>query len=150
MKKIIIVILFILVDLSINAQQIDYNTDDGYIAEGYDVVAYFSNKAVKGNSNFSCEHDGVNYKFKNKTNLDLFNETPKKYIPQYGGWCAYAMGDKGEKVTINPKTFEIRDDKLYLFYNAYFTNTFESWKEEGPEKVKQKADKNWEKIKYKS
>ncbi len=149
MRKIIFVFISFIF-ISVNAQKIDYNINTGYAANGYDVVAYFSNKAVRGVTKFTYKVDAVKYRFSNQENLDLFIANPKKYKPQYGGWCAYAMGDKGEKVTINPKTFEIRDGKLYLFYNAYFTNTFESWKEEGPEKVKQKADKNWEKIKYKS
>jgi hypothetical protein len=42
------------------------------------------------------------------------------YAPQYGGWCAFAMGNSGEKVTVNPETFKIIDSKLYLFYNAFF------------------------------
>ena len=33
------------------------------------------------------------------------------------------MVKAGKKVTINPESYEIRKGKLYLFYNAYFTNT---------------------------
>ena len=150
-KKVIkITIMISFVFISANAQKVDYNTNYGFVANGYDVVAYFNNKAVKGISKFTFKEDEVNYKFSNQENLNLFKANPQKYKPQYGGWCAYAMGDKGEKVSINPKTFEIRDGNLFLFYNAYITNTFESWKEEGPEKVSVKADQNWEKIKYKN
>lgn len=53
----------------------------------------------------------------------------------------------GKKVSINPKTFEIRDGKLYLFFNSWGTNTLELWQKEGPEKLQQKADENWKKIK---
>jgi YHS domain-containing protein len=150
MKIIISFLFFSLVIITSNAQKIDYNIDNKYIANGYDVVAYFNSEAVKGNSDFSCEYDGVNYRFKNKTNLETFTNNPKMYVPQYGGWCAYAMGDKGEKVSINPKTFEIRNGKLYLFYNAYFTNTLDDWLDEGAEKLKIKADKNWNVEKYKN
>ena len=69
------------------------------------------------------------------------------YVPQYGGWCAYALGAKAKKVSIDPETYEIRDGKLYLFYNAFFNNTLESWLEEGPKELQKKADKNWEKLK---
>ena len=56
------------------------------------------------------------------------------------------MGAKGSKVSVNPETFEIRDGKLYLFYNRGSTNTLDLWIEQGAEELKAKADKNWKKI----
>ncbi len=56
------------------------------------------------------------------------------------------MATKGEKVKVNPKTFELRNGKLYLFYDAYFDNTFEDWIKEGPEGLVIRADKNWASI----
>ncbi|WP_299049586.1 YHS domain-containing (seleno)protein [uncultured Polaribacter sp.] len=143
MKNYFTAILFFF-SISFFAQ--DYNLKGGYVAEGYDVVAYFNNIAAKGNKKFSTTYDGVQFKFVSKENLKTFVKSPKKYIPAYGGYCAYAIGVKGEKVSINPKTFEIRDGKLYLFYNAWGTNTLELWQKEGAEDLKQKADKNWKKI----
>ena len=141
MKK--ITLLFLLISTSIFSQKEHYNTNKGYVAEGYDVVSYFDNKAEKGDKEFTTEVDGVKFKFSSKENLDTFIKNPKKYTPQYGGYCAYAIGLKSEKVDINPKTFEIRDGKLYLFYDAWGTNTFELWKKEGAEKLKKQADLNW-------
>ena len=37
----------------------------------------------------------------------------------YGGWCAFAMGDYGEKVEINPNTFKVIDGKLISFTINY-------------------------------
>mgnify|MGYP003917741061 CR=1 FL=1 len=128
---------------SINAQR-EINVDKkGFAADGYDVVAYFENNAVEGNKKFQTEFEGVKYKFSSHKNLDLFKTNKKKYAPQYGGWCAYAIGAKNEKVEINPKTFEIREGKLYLFYNSWGINTLKLWNEEGVEKLKAQADKNW-------
>ena len=143
-------ILFIGISLNTYAQQIDYNEQKNFIAAGYDVVSYFSNKAVKGNSKYQYTHDAANYRFSSKNNLELFKANPTKYIPEYGGWCAYAMAAKGEKVSINPKTFEIRNGKLYLFYNSWGTNTLESWLEEMPNKLVKKANVSWLKVKGKS
>jgi len=120
--------------------------NNGYVAEGYDVVSYFSLIAVEGSTNYEYQYDGVKFKFISSENLMLFKANPVKYIPQYGGWCAYAMGFKEDKVSINPKTFEIRGGKLYLFYNAWGTNTLKSWLKERPEKLKKQADANWAKI----
>lgn len=141
-----ITLLLISVSTTFFAQQ-DYNTKNGIMANGYDVVAYFNNKAVKGNKKISTTYDGVKFLFSTKENLEKFKNEPKKYVPQYGGYCAYAIGKSAEKVSINPKTFEIRDGKLYLFYNAWGTNTLKMWTEENPKKLQKQADVNWEKFK---
>lgn len=130
-------------------QELDYNLQDDFIAGGYDVVAYFSDEAVEGKKEFLLDYDGASFLFSSQKNLDTFKSDPSRYMPQYGGWCAYAMSVNAEKVTINPKTFEIRGGKLFLFYNAFFNNTLTSWKKEGPEQLKLKADQNWEKLKFK-
>ncbi len=147
MKNIYIIVILSFMSIYTFAQKIDYNIQDGYIAEGFDVVEYFNNDAIKGKQQFVVSYNDAKYKFSTKENLNTFKLNSKKYAPQYGGWCAYAMGDKGEKVSVNPKTFEIRNDKLYLFYDAYFTNTLDRWLEEGPEELRKKADKNWNRVK---
>lgn len=122
------------------------NLKKGYAAVGYDVVAYFGNEAVEGNKIFSTTYKGVKYKFSTRENLKTFTEDPQMYVPQYGGFCAYAVAEKGEKVGVNPKTFQIIDNKLYLFYNSWGVNTLEKWNEEGAEALKEKADANWKNI----
>jgi len=145
MKYYLIALLFI--TSSVSAQSIDYNTKKGYVAAGFDVVSYFNNRAQEGEKQYSTEYDGVKYKFISQENLIAFKSDPVKYTPQYGGYCAYAIAVKAQKVGINPKTFEIRDGKLYLFYNSWGTNTLELWKKENVKGLQIKADKNWELIK---
>ncbi|WP_363928617.1 YHS domain-containing (seleno)protein [Winogradskyella sp.] len=89
----------------------------------------------------------MKYKFASPKNLDIFLKTPEKYSPQYGGYCAYAVAVKSKKVNSDPETFEIRDGKLYLFYNSWGTNTLELWKKENVKGLQKKADQNWEAIK---
>ncbi|MFT5250949.1 MAG: YHS domain-containing protein [bacterium] len=143
--KYFITLFSVLVFNSLLAQD-NYNLKQGFIAEGYDVVAYFSNEATKGEDNFVSEHNHVNYKFSTAKNLKIFNSNPEKYVPQYGGYCAYAVAVKGEKIGVNPKTFQIIDDKLYLFYNKWGVNTLENWNDEGVEKLQVQANENWKKI----
>ncbi|MDG1384479.1 MAG: YHS domain-containing (seleno)protein [Flavobacteriaceae bacterium] len=146
MKKIITIVLLV-IGYSINAQSVDYNlSKKGHVAEGYDVVAYFSETAKKGSKKYASEHDSVTYLFSSQDNLDTFNETPEKFVPKYGGYCAYALGAKGKKVTIDPETFEIRDGELFLFYNSWGNNTLESWLSGSTEELKASADKNWKKL----
>ncbi len=147
MKQFLILVIAF-VSFQAIGQQIDYNLKKGYVAEGYDVTEYFNNKAIEGTTKFTTEHDKVKYKFVSQENLDKFKANPEKFVPQYGGYCAYAIADKGKKVSVNPETFEIRDGKLYLFYNSWGTNTLEKWQEEGPEKLKGQADTAWNKVKY--
>lgn len=141
------IIAFLAFSTSFFAQNIDYNIKKGYMAHGYDVVAYFNNEAIEGDKQFTTSYDGVNYKFASQANLDAFTKNPKKYVPEYGGYCAYAVALKGEKIGINPKSFLVKDDKLYLFYNAWGTNTLELWQENNPKELQNTADKNWENIK---
>ncbi len=140
-------LVFLVFTSSFFAQNIDYNVKKGYIAHGYDVVAYFDHKAIEGDNAYTTTFDGVKYKFSSKANLETFTKNPKKYVPQYGGYCAYAVALKGDKIGINPKSFLVKDDKLYLFYNAWGTNTLESWQENGHKTLQEKADKNWTNIK---
>lgn len=149
MKNLLILLIAFITTFSI-AQQTDYNLKKGYAAEGYDVTAYFNNKALEGSKKFTTTYDGVKFKFVSQANLDTFKKTPEKFIPQYGGYCAYAIADKGKKISVDPETFEIRDGKLYLFYNSWGTNTLEKWNEEGAETLRKKADIEWESVRTKN
>lgn len=142
----IVTILLVLIGFTVNAQKTDYNTKKGYAIEGYDVVSYFNDSPKKGNDKYLATYSNVKYKFSTQNNIDAFNKNPKMYLPQYGGYCAYAIAVKAKKVSINPETYEIKDGKLYLFYNSWGTNTLESWKKESPNDLKLKADKNWKNI----
>lgn len=123
-----------------------YNLDKGVGISGYDPVAYFKqNKAVKGKKDFSVVADGITYYFSSAENKEEFKKNYTKYEPQYGGWCAYAMGNDGTKVEVDPETFKLIDGKLYLFYNKFFNNTLKSWNK-NETTLKTKADANWQKI----
>lgn len=122
-----------------------FNTKKLIALEGYDPVSYFSNKPEEGMDEIKYSHKGVTYLFASQQNLAKFKASPEKYEPAYGGWCAYAMGETGEKVKIDTETFKIVDGKLYLFYNFWGNNTLTDWnKSEGP--LKAKADQHWKKI----
>lgn len=123
-----------------------FNISKTVAIQGYDPVAYFTeSKAVKGDKNFAVAAEGVTYYFANAANKALFLKDWKKYEPQYGGWCAYAMGANGEKVEIDPETFKIVGGKLFLFYHSWTNNTLNKWNADEL-KLHGKADVNWAKI----
>jgi len=147
------IVLLVLLLTSVNAfsqseavRKKNFNLSKGVAISGYDPVAYFTvGKAVEGNSKISAEYQGITYYFSSAANKDLFVKNPSGYEPQYGGWCAYAMGSTGEKVEVDPSTFKIVNGKLYLFYNKYFNNTLKSW-DKDENNLRSKADKNWTSI----
>lgn len=143
------ILLFLFCNTISYSQNTDYNTKKGFAVQGYDVVAYFNNEAKAGSKSFVSEFDGARFKFSSKENLDLFIKNPEKYIPQYGGYCAYAVALKGSKKSINPKTFLVDQGKLYLFYDAWGTNTLELWQKEQPKALIDSANTNWNEIKTK-
>ncbi|SHM77382.1 YHS domain-containing (seleno)protein [Flavobacterium chilense] len=147
MKKLLLFVLILISGVSFAQNEVkriaQYNLENKVAIQGYDPVGYFNQgKAIKGKKEISASYQGVTYKFSSGENKETFLKNPSKYEPQYGGWCAYAMGSAGEKVEINPETFKIIDGKLYLFYNAYFNNTLKSWNKEET-KLKSQADTNW-------
>ena len=123
-----------------------FNLDNGIAISGFDPVAYFrQGTAVKGKKDLSVFDQGVTYRFSSVENKEEFKKNPSAYEPQYGGWCAYAMGKDGSKVEVDPETFKIIDGKLYLYYNKFFNNTLKSWNKD-ESNLKSKADLNWKKF----
>ena len=152
MKSILFLVTIFTLGISAYAQDATalrkkhFNLDGDIGIKGYDPVAYFTeHKAIKGNKGLSVFYKGVIYNFLSVANKELFKAGPSKYEPEYGGWCAYAMGKNGEKVSVDPETFKITDGKLYLFYNKYFTNTLKDWNK-NEATLKKNADANWLKL----
>lgn len=129
----------------LNGRRKHFNLEDNLAMEGYDPVSYFSGKPKEGKKEFAVVHNGVTYYFAESANRATFLQNPEKFEPAYGGWCAFAMGETGEKVKVDPETFKIIDNKVYLFYNFWGNNTLEDWnKNEG--KLKAAADGHWKKY----
>ncbi|MFT6865492.1 MAG: hypothetical protein ACJA08_000313 [Cyclobacteriaceae bacterium] len=128
-------------------QQENHNNVDkkSLALEGYDPVTYFNESPALGSEGNQVNYKGSVYYFSSKESKKMFTETPEKYIPQYGGWCAYALGLGPDKVKINPETYKIIDGKLYLFYDFKGTNTLTLW-DEAETNLQKQADLNWIKI----
>ncbi len=149
--KIIVLFCLMFVTLSLNrvyAQQ-GYLTnvnDKGVIIDGYDPVAFFTEKkAVHGDNKYQTTYAGAVYYFVSDKNLKNFVKNPEKYAPQYGGFCAMAMS-MGHLQLIDVNLFQVVDGKLYLQRNAKAVGM---WKKMGPKMVIMKANENWPKVQEK-
>ena len=101
------------------AQQglVNVNLNNQVAIHGYDTVAYFTNsEPTQGDESYQYEHHGAIWYFSNQQHLDMFKDDPEKYMPQYGGHCAYAAS-QGAKADIDPIAWRIIDGKLYLNYD---------------------------------
>lgn len=147
MRKISYLICFCLVSLvysNSQAQKTTANINDlGVAIQGYDPVSYFdADKPMKGLPELAYTYQGSTYYFIDGKNKKTFVSQPKKYVPKYGGWCAYAMGVDGSKVKIDPETFKIIAGELYLFYNFFPVNTLKKWNDDEVA-LKKEADLQW-------
>ncbi|MCA9473233.1 MAG: YHS domain-containing protein [Nitrospirales bacterium] len=109
---------------------------------GYDPVAYFTeSKPVKGNGYHVADYQGVTYAFANEANKELFEANPEKYVPAYGGWCAYGVA-VGKKFVADPQVWKIVKGRLYLNLDR---NIQAKWNQDVPGYIKT-ADDNWKEI----
>ncbi|MGZ3724312.1 MAG: YHS domain-containing (seleno)protein [Pseudobdellovibrio sp.] len=120
------------------------NVHDGVLIYGYDPVSYFSGKPLKGKAEIKASINGQNYLFANEENKKLFVVNPKKYQPQYEGWCATAVA-KGYKYDIDPENYKVTDGKLYLFYKGWKGDAKKDWVKDEAGNIK-KADQNWPEV----
>jgi len=128
------------------ARKKHFNLEDNVALSGYDPVSYFVNKPVEGKKEFSYKHEGITYYFLTEKSREIFKAKPKKYEPQYGGWCAYALAKKDpDLMDADPLTYKITDGKLFMFYNSFGINTKKKWSKKEPQ-MKTSADKNWDNI----
>ena len=112
---------------------------------GYDLVSYHANKRpIRGNGHFVAVHDGVTYLFANEVNKTAFDRNPQKYLPAYGGYCAFGVS-VGKKSVGDPEVWRVVDGRLYLNLDV---NVQDQWLKDIPGRIKS-ADANWTKIRDK-
>jgi YHS domain-containing protein len=115
------------------------NTANHTGVKGYDPVAYFTlGQPTPGVEQYTYQWKGVTYRFASADNLRLFKADPEKYLPQYGGYCAYAMSIN-RIADIDPSRWAIVNGKLYL-NNNYLSNHLWSLNKSGNIGA---ADRNW-------
>jgi YHS domain-containing protein len=122
------------------------NLKDGIAAQGYDVVSFFNGSPKKGNEAYTSNYNDAKYLFASLKDKEKFEASPSQYTPQYGGFCAIAMSEDKE-VNPNPKSWEVRDGKLYFFTRMLFgiIDAKRQWVKK-PEELRSLADSAWAKM----
>ncbi len=95
--------------------------EHGVAANGYDVVAYFDNRASRGLPTFSIEHRGAVWYFESEQNAARFQNSPERFVPEFGGYCAYGVS-QGYLVGTDPDAWSVVGGRLYLNYNVDIRN----------------------------
>ena len=129
----------------------EYNVTNGYTLDGaplalhgMDSVALATlNAATPGVASHTVVHEGVAYYFSSEISAEKFAAEPQRYMPQYGGFCAFAVA-LGKKLDGDPRYADIVDGKLYLFVNAA---VLEKYKQD-PEGTLSKAAETWPSIRH--
>jgi YHS domain-containing protein len=116
------------------------NTASGNVAvKGYDVVAYVTaGRPMEGSAQFVHRIGGTTYRFASAANRDAFAKEPDRYVPQFGGFCAYAVS-RGYTADIDPRAWRIVGGKLYLNYDR---GAQAKWEEDLSGNIS-KGDANW-------
>ena len=143
--------IFMSLFLTASAFAGDWNTNNGVVLDGYDVVSYRTDdQAIKGSSDISAKYDNVTFNFVTKEHKDMFVKNPEKYIPKYNGYCAFAVGVQDAKVPANADTFKMYNGELLVFFNDMYKgkkfNTKVPWNNE-EKNLYEKAESNWAKLK---
>jgi len=118
--------------------------DGGNVAiGGYDAVSYFEGDGtpVEGSSEHVISYNGTDYQFASAENAEKFAAEPAKFVPAYGGHCAWAMSN-GKLAPGDPTIYKIVDGKLFLNYNK---EVQETWLGETADFIA-KSEKAWPTI----
>ena len=122
------------------------NLKDGTAAQGYDVVSFFNGSPKKGNEAYASTYNDAKYLFASLEDKEKFEKSPESYTPEYGGFCAIAMSED-KQLDPNPKSWEVRDGKLYFFTRMFFgiIDAKRQWVKK-PEELRDLADTAWAKM----
>jgi YHS domain-containing protein len=100
---------------------------DTLALSGYDAVSYFGETGpVEGSADHVVRYQGHDYRFASAENAATFKGDPAKYAPQYGGYCAWAIGANNALATTDPTVYKIVDGKLYLNFSKDVAKKWEA------------------------
>jgi YHS domain-containing protein len=95
-----------------------YVTDSNLALGGWDTVSFLEgNSPEEGSGLWKTDFKDALWHFSSEKNLNLFKSDPDKYVPAYGGYCAWAMSE-GNLAPGRPEHWDVIDGRLYLNYSS--------------------------------
>lgn len=146
-QTIIVAILMVLGTTVMAQSKTANNIDDSKIAlQGYSPVSYLDlGIAQKGVKEYKSTFDGLAFYFTSADQKKSFEANPKKYLPQYGGYCAFGVS-VGAKFRVDPNKFVVNDGKYYLFLYDLEVDAQQLWLAGNHKELVKKANANWAKL----
>ena len=86
--------------------------------DGFDPVSFFTGSTpLNGSPMIRSSYAGATYLFATEQSKAEFDANPQRFVPQYGGFCAYGVS-LGILLPVDITTAQVRNDKLYLNVNS--------------------------------
>lgn len=120
------------------------NTDGmgKFAMQGYDPVAFHTvGKPVKADPYIAAEAFGYKFLFASEANKALFLKNPEKYLPAFGGYCAFGVS-LGVFFPVEISTWEMIDGQVVFQFSQEIKDLFSEDKEGNLKK----ARTNWKKV----
>ena len=105
-------------------QNWNVNTDNVAI-NCYDVISCWNGTPTVGQPSCTFIHEGCTWHFCNEQNKKQFEANPGKYVPQFGGYCAWGVSE-GKSCSVDPTCYTLAGDKLYFFCDSNAKSQWES------------------------
>lgn len=147
-KTIVLATVMIFATTTFAQDKMANNIDNSNIAlQGYSPVSYLDlGLAQKGVKEYKSEYEKVVYYFTSAEQKSTFDKNPKKYLPEYGGFCAFGVY-AGAKFRPDPNKFIVKDGKYFLYLYNLELDAQQLWlNEKDHKKLVTKANENWKKL----
>ncbi|MEH6538422.1 MAG: YHS domain-containing (seleno)protein [Psychroserpens sp.] len=118
--------------------------EKGKALKGHDPLSVYDGIATMGDENITSVYEDAIYQFITSENKVIFDKTPGKYSPKYGGYCSIAISE-GSLVEANSHSALIQDGDLHVFYKDDDEDTQDEWNE-NPVENKKRAEIEWAKL----
>ncbi|QNN22563.1 YHS domain protein [Planctomycetales bacterium ZRK34] len=110
---------------------------------GYSPVSYLDERrAEPGSPRFSADHADVTYFFTSEKQRESFRADPHRYLPAYGGYCAFGC-TIDSKFVPDPTQFKIVNGRTHLFLKNDKVDALKLWNQGDQAQLMRKADAYW-------